>query len=153
MPAQGSPGFESGSCGYGSLALGFNKGFVASASSSIYRDGIGCGGCYQIRCKDPRLCSTKGVTVIVTDQKPNNRTDFVLNAPAFTAMAKAGSAQSLKESGLVAIEYRRVPCNYKNKNLAIRLSTSPASFSNLAYNGSGRTVRLDTSQLRADAAV
>lgn len=85
----------------------------------------------QVRCKDARLCSTKGVTVVVTDQKISNGTDLVLNGPAFTAMAKAGSAQILKENGLVDIEYKRVPCNYKKKNLSVRVEEGSSKPNNL----------------------
>lgn len=85
----------------------------------------------QVRCKDTRLCSTKGVTVIVTDQKTSNGTDFVLNEPAFTAMARAGSAQGLKETGLVDVEYKRVPCSYMKKNLSVRAEEGSLKPNNL----------------------
>lgn len=84
-----------------------------------------------MRCKDAGLCSTRGVTVIVTDSNTGNGTDFALSAPAFAAMAKAGSADKLKESGLVDIEYKRVPCNYKKKNLSVRVEEGSQKPSNL----------------------
>ncbi|KAL2931056.1 Expansin-like A2 [Bienertia sinuspersici] len=38
-------------CGYCSLALNFNGGFLAARVSSIFKDGAGCGACFQIQCK------------------------------------------------------------------------------------------------------
>ncbi|XP_049934117.1 expansin-like A2 [Nymphaea colorata] len=58
-------------------ALDFNGGYVGTANSSLFREGIGCGGCLQIRCKNPRLCSSRGVKVVLTDNNSNNETEVV----------------------------------------------------------------------------
>lgn len=115
---------QSGACGYGSLAIGFNDGRIAAAAPSIYKDGAGCGACFQIRCKDQKICSNDGTTVIATDLNRDNTTDFVLSSRAFVGMAKKGMGQEVLKLGIANVEYKRVPCDYKNKNLAVRVEES-----------------------------
>ncbi|KAJ4717391.1 Expansin-like [Melia azedarach] len=82
---------SSGACAYGSMALGFNHGYLAAAS--FYADGALCGGCYRMRCKNKRLCKREGTTVMVTDELTNSsssKIDFALSRKAYMAMANKG---------------------------------------------------------------
>ncbi|XP_047327458.1 expansin-like A2 [Impatiens glandulifera] len=141
-----------GACGYGSLAKSFSNGMVAAAAPSIYKNGAGCGSCFKISCKNATLCSKQGTKVIVTDLNKDNRTDFVLTSSAFVAMANKGKERDILNLGILDVEYRRIPCEYKNKNLTVSVDESSHRPSYLAikfiYQG-GQTeiVGVDVAQV------
>ncbi|XP_057526670.1 expansin-like A3 [Amaranthus tricolor] len=113
-----------GACGYGPIALNLNAGHVAAALPSIYKDGEGCGSCFQIRCNKTGVCKGTGTTFVVTDSQTDDQnitTDFVLSNRAFRAMALPGMDKQLLHLGIADVEYKRVPCVYKHQNLAIRV--------------------------------
>ncbi|TVU07558.1 hypothetical protein EJB05_40919 [Eragrostis curvula] len=113
-----------GTCGYGGAMYMElpNGGHPAAATADFFRAGAGCGACYQLRCRDRRLCGDEGVRIVVTDaaKEETNRTGFVLTRKAFTAMARHGMSDQLATMDNVRVDFRRVPCEYK-KNLAVRV--------------------------------
>ncbi|CAJ1933929.1 unnamed protein product [Sphenostylis stenocarpa] len=115
---------SSGACGYGSLALDISGGHLAAGVASLFKNGAGCGACFQIRCKNSSVCSKVGTRVVLTDLNHDNRTDFVLSSRAFSALAQKGMSQQILKLGILDIEHKRVPCDYKNQNLAIRVEES-----------------------------
>ncbi|MVF47737.1 hypothetical protein D8760_19605 [Proteus mirabilis] len=92
-----------------------NDGLVTAASWKLYKNGVGCGACYQVRCKDKALCSDVGVKVKVTDSGEGPGTDFILSSDAFAKMAKHPKlAHMLFPKGVVDVDYKRVSCKYGN---------------------------------------
>ncbi|XP_010274616.1 PREDICTED: expansin-like B1 [Nelumbo nucifera] len=123
-PNSHEKGTEDGACGFGSFGATINGGDV-SAASDLYRDGVGCGACYQVRCTNSQYCSENGVTVVITDHGSSDRTDFILSKRAFSKMAQTtDAAASLLALGVVDIEYRRVSCSYPSKNIQFKIDES-----------------------------
>ncbi|WOL07261.1 expansin-like A2 [Canna indica] len=114
---------SAGACGYGSMALGLNGGYAAASSSAILGGGgVACGASLQVVCKSRGICSSRGAKVILTDLNRGNDTGLVLSRPAFVAMAKHGKSKELMKLGTVDVEYKsRIPCEYKDRNLSIRV--------------------------------
>ncbi|XP_074315940.1 expansin-like B1 [Silene latifolia] len=118
----GSPdckGNPSGACGYGEYGRDGNDGYVAAVHSP-YRNGTGCGGCYQVRCKVGG-CTDEGVIVVATDSGGGDGTDFIFPAQVYSEMAQPGLEGELLSYGVVDIEYRRVPCDFGGSNLVIKV--------------------------------
>ncbi|KAB1216288.1 Expansin-like B1 [Morella rubra] len=110
----GSPdcyGTPSGACGFGEFGRTVNDGYV-SGVSRLYRNGTGCGACYQVRCKTPQYCTDEGVSVVVTDYGEGDKTDFILSPRAYASLARPDVDVDLFAHGVIDVEYRRVSCHY-----------------------------------------
>ncbi|XP_057725919.1 expansin-like B1 isoform X3 [Arachis stenosperma] len=110
-----------GACGFGEYGRTVNDGSVA-AVSRLWRNGTGCGACYQARCKLEQYCDEEGTYVVVTDYGEGDRTDFVLSPRAYKKLGRNDEAAAeLFKYGVVDIEYRRVPCRYEGYNIVFKV--------------------------------
>lgn len=124
----GSPdclGSPRGACGYGEYGRTVNDAYVAGVSR-LYRNGTGCGACYQLRCKIPQLCTDEGVSVVVTDYGEGHNTDFILNTRAYARLSRPNMALELMAYGVVDIEYKRISCNFPGSNLLFKVHEKSA---------------------------
>eukprot|EP00245_Coleochaete_scutata_P008560 TRINITY_DN2645_c0_g1_i1.p1 TRINITY_DN2645_c0_g1~~TRINITY_DN2645_c0_g1_i1.p1 ORF type:complete len:317 (-),score=29.57 TRINITY_DN2645_c0_g1_i1:124-1074(-) len=83
--------------------------FVSAASRPLWKDGAGCGACYEVQCINHAMCTGKSVIVTITDECPGDcwadhgKEHFDLSEPAFLTIAE-------RDAGAVPLEFRRVPC-------------------------------------------
>ena len=108
--------YSGGACGYGNL---FNSGYglaTAALSTTLFKDGYGCGQCFQIMCVKSKHCYYGNPSTVVTAtnlcppnwyQDSNNggwcnppRTHFDMAKPAFMKLANW-------KAGIIPVAYRR----------------------------------------------
>lgn len=79
-----------------------------------------------MKCKIPAHCTDEGSTIVVTDFGIGPYTDFVLTARAFASLARPNMDKELLASGVVDIDFRRVPCKYSS-NIALMVHERSAN--------------------------
>ena len=75
----------------------------------------------QVRCKNPQLCNSDGVNVVVTDYGEGDRTDFILSSRAYSKLALPNVAKELFAFGVVEVEYSRISCQYSGQNIMYKV--------------------------------
>ncbi|XAR54156.1 hypothetical protein NMG60_11029173 [Bertholletia excelsa] len=138
-------GSTGGACGYqNAVEQPPFSALISAGGPSLFKSGMGCGACYQVRCRANALCSGNPVTVVITDECAgcvSEPVHFDLSGTAFGAMAISGRATELRNVGVLQIEYRRVGCNYPGYSVALRVATgsNPYYFAVVALyeNGDG----------------
>ncbi|GAU48224.1 hypothetical protein TSUD_184040 [Trifolium subterraneum] len=133
-------GNSGGACGFGDYGKTVNDGSVTAVSSKLWKNGEGCGACYQVRCKIAQLCDHNGANVVVTDYGEGDRTDFIMSPRAFSKLGRGTvTSEKLKKYGTLDIEYQRVPCTYKGNIIVYQInesSNNPNYFAiNIVYVG------------------
>ncbi|XP_057419734.1 expansin-like B1 [Lotus japonicus] len=112
-----------GVCGFGEYGRTANDGNVAAVSARLWKNGAGCGACYQVRCKIPQYRNDNGAYVVATDYGEGDRTDFILSPRAFSKLrCNKTASEALKKHGVLDIEYKRVPCTFKGNNIIFQIT-------------------------------
>ncbi|KAL6642708.1 hypothetical protein ACP70R_020889 [Stipagrostis hirtigluma subsp. patula] len=172
-PNGAGPDDNGGACGFKHTNEYPFMSMTSCGNEPLFKDGKGCGACYQvqlvnrssngfldvndvgdecrIRCANSShpACSGKAQRVIITDMNyyPVSKYHFDLSGTAFGSMAKPGLDDKLRHAGIIDMEFRRVPCNYKGLNVTFRVQvgSNPNYFAVLVeYAGKdGAVVQVD----------
>ncbi|XP_048557703.1 putative expansin-B14 [Triticum urartu] len=124
-------GSDGGACGYQrDVESPPFSAMITAGGPSLYKNGKGCGACYEVKCSSNAACSGRPVTVVVTDQCPGGpclaeATHFDLSGKAFGALAKPGQADNLRNVGNIKVQYNRVPCNWRGVAFRVDAGSNP----------------------------
>uniref|UniRef100_A0A8R7K0R2 Expansin-like EG45 domain-containing protein n=1 Tax=Triticum urartu TaxID=4572 RepID=A0A8R7K0R2_TRIUA len=102
-PTGAGPDDDGGACGFKNTNQYPFSSMTSCGNEPIFKDGKGCGSCYQIRCTNDQSCSGNPETVVITDMNyyPVAKYHFDLSGTAFGAMAKPGLSEKLRHSGII----------------------------------------------------
>jgi len=125
-------------CGYNDLPqVTFPHGFSVAIGGEEFKDGYGCGACFEVTCIGPYgnnpscFCGDSGknkVIVQATDQCPEcGSTHFDLNSNAFTSIVAGQSSGMAGTCGVLETQLRRVSCNFES-NIKIRSKSGTSGF-------------------------
>ncbi|KAL6649028.1 hypothetical protein ACP70R_013252 [Stipagrostis hirtigluma subsp. patula] len=113
-PTGAGPDDNGGACGYKDVDKPPFSGMLACGNQPIFKDGFGCGSCFEIKCEKPVECSNKPITIFITDMNYEKIAPyhFDLSGTAFGKMAKGGLEEKLRKAGELELQFRRVKCKY-----------------------------------------
>lgn len=109
---------------------------ISSLSSFIPQDLVNDLGVFisvQVMCTYPS-CSSAATRIVITDLCPGGtycstgEPAFDLSGAAITNMALPGRDGELRNIGLYNILYKRVPCEYPNRNIAFKIDAGSSNF-------------------------
>ncbi|KAL6905314.1 hypothetical protein ACP4OV_002915 [Aristida adscensionis] len=163
QPNGAGPDDNGGACGFKHTNQYPFMSMGSCGNKPIFKDGKGCGSCYkystnlaahlrqtlQIRCKKDPSCSGRAETVIITDMNyyPVSKYHFDLSGTAFGRLAKPGLNDKLRHSGIIDIEFTRVPCEFPGLKIGFHVEeySNPVYFAVLVEyeDGDGDVVQVD----------
>uniref|UniRef100_A0A0D9VN96 Expansin-like EG45 domain-containing protein n=2 Tax=Leersia perrieri TaxID=77586 RepID=A0A0D9VN96_9ORYZ len=156
-PNGAGPDDNGGACGFKNVNLPPFSAMTSCGNEPLFKDGKGCGSCYQIRCVAHQACSGVPEIVIITDMNyyPVSLYHFDLSGTAFGAMAKDNRNDELRHAGIIDIQFRRVPCQYAGLTVTFHVEqgSNPNYLAILVEyeNGDGDVVQVDIMESRPAA--
>ncbi|KAF8740158.1 hypothetical protein HU200_013805 [Digitaria exilis] len=157
-PNGAGPDDNGGACGFKGVNLPPFSAMTSCGNEPLFKDGKGCGSCYQIRCLAHPACSGIPETVIITDMNyyPVAPYHFDLSGTAFGAMAKDERNDELRHAGIIDIQFKRVACQYPGLTVSFHVErgSNPNYLAVLVEheNGDGDVVQVDLMESRAEDA-
>ncbi|TVU31797.1 hypothetical protein EJB05_23498 [Eragrostis curvula] len=114
QPTGAGPDDDGGACGIKDVNLPPYNGMTSCGNLPLFKDGKGCGSCYEVKCNNPEECSDTPVVVFITDMNYDllSPYHFDLSGKAFGALARPGLEDKLRHRGIIDLEFRRVRCTY-----------------------------------------
>ncbi|XP_047083317.1 expansin-B7-like [Lolium rigidum] len=157
-PTGAGPDDDGGACGFKNVSLPPFSAMTSCGNEPLFKDGKGCGSCYQIRCvaQNHPACSGVPETVIITDMNyyPVSRYHFDLSGTAFGAMAVPGRNDQLRHAGIIDMQFKRVPCQYPGLTVTFHVQhgSNPYYLAILVEyeNGDGDVDQVDIMESRPD---
>ncbi|TYH38524.1 hypothetical protein ES332_D12G115600v1 [Gossypium tomentosum] len=126
---------------------------VSAGGPSIFKSGIGCEACYEVKCSTNSACSGNPVTVVITDECPgcvSESVHFDLSGTSIGAVEKSGLADLLRNAGILQVQYKKVDCKYPGTTIAFHVDpgSNPNYFATLIEytNGDGDLASVDLKQ-------
>ncbi|GJN30005.1 hypothetical protein PR202_gb18278 [Eleusine coracana subsp. coracana] len=156
-PNGAGPEDNGGACGFKNVHMPPFSAMTSCGNEPIFKDGLGCGSCYQIRCVANPACSGIPETVIITDMNyyPVAPYHFDLSGTAFGAMAKDDRNDELRHAGIIDIQFKRVPCLYPGLTVTFHVEhgSNPYYLAVLVEyaNGDGDVVQVDLMESLPDS--
>uniref|UniRef100_A0ACD5ZT38 Uncharacterized protein n=1 Tax=Avena sativa TaxID=4498 RepID=A0ACD5ZT38_AVESA len=155
-PTGAGPDDDGGACGFKHVNLPPFSSMTSCGNEPLFKDGKGCGSCYQIRCvaQNNPACSGVPETVIITDMNyyPVALYHFDLSGTAFGAMALPGLNEQLRHAGIIDMQFRRVPCEYPGLTVTFHVEegSNPNYMAILVEyeDGDGDVVQVDIMESR-----
>ncbi|KQJ97767.1 expansin-B3 [Brachypodium distachyon] len=157
-PTGAGPDDDGGACGFKNVNQYPFSAMTSCGNEPLFKDGKGCGSCYQIRCINDQSCSGSPETVVITDMNyyPVSKYHFDLSGTAFGALAKPGLNDKLRHSGIIDIQFKRVPCNFPGLKVTFHVEqgSNPVYFAVLVEyeDGDGDVVQVDLMEANSGGA-
>ncbi|CAL4912105.1 unnamed protein product [Urochloa decumbens] len=155
-PNGAGPDDNGGACGFKDVNMPPFSAMTSCGNEPLFKDGKGCGSCYQIRCVAHPACSGVPETVIITDMNyyPVAPYHFDLSGTAFGAMAKDERNDELRHAGIIDIQFKRVACQYSGLTVTFHIErgSNPNYLAVLVEysNGDGDVVQVDLMESSPD---